>query len=98
MAEEYYLYKKADKSDKSEKGREPGVLFLFDTGYYTVVSGWGEMFHHYCQTKKLGDYTGRNVIPCNPGDTDYGESRLCILPFDCAFSFIRKNVTDSEYF
>ena len=38
MAEEYHMYKKGDHSDN---GCEPAVLFIFDTGYYTVVSGWG---------------------------------------------------------
>lgn len=94
MAEEYYIF----KQDSPERGREPAVLFLFDTGYYTIVTGWGELFEVYCRSKKLGNYTGRNVKPRQPGDVDYGTSRLRIMPFDHAFAFIRKSITDSMNF
>ena len=70
MAEEYYVY---NRGERSQKGREPALLFIFDTGYYTVISGWGELFDHYCKTKNLGSYTGRNVSPRSLGDADYGE-------------------------
>ena len=95
MAEEYHMYKKGDHGDN---GREPAVLFIFDTGYYTVVSGWGELFDVYCSKKKLGTYTGCNVKPRKPGDSNYGDSRLRILPFDQAFHFICKNITDSKVY
>ena len=93
MAEEYYLLKEGTAG----RGHEPALLFIFDTGYYTIVTGWGELFDVYCETKKLGPYTGHNVKPRNPNDADYGESRLRILPFDHAFAFIRKNIEESEY-
>ena len=92
MAEEYYLFKQGN----SERGREPAVLLIFDTGYYTIISGWGELFDVFCKSKQIGNYTGRNVKPRQPGDHDNGESRLRILPFDHAFAFITKNITDSK--
>ena len=94
MAGEYYIY---NTGHKCEKGRKSALLFIFDTGYYTIVSGWGELYDIYCTTKKLGSYTDRNVSPHKPTDTDYGESRLWILPFDHAFRFIKKNITDSKH-
>ena len=94
MAEEYYVLKRG-KND-SDSGREPALLLIFDTGYYTIVTGWGELFDIYCRRKQLGTYTGRNVKPRKPGDADYGHSRLHILPFDHAFAFIKKEITDSN--
>ena len=93
MAEEYYKF---NRGHRSQKGREPALLFIFDTAYYSVVSGWGELFDVYCSTKQLGNYTGRNVCPHSPGESDYGDSRLRILPFDQAFTFIRKDIKDSK--
>ena len=93
MAEEYYL----NKRDSKERGQEPCLLFLFDTGYFTVVSGWGELYEKYCHSKQLGQYTGRNVHPRSPDDPDYGHSRLRIFPFDHAFTFIRRNITDGMF-
>ena len=94
MAEEYYLFKEGN----AERGKKPSVLFMFDTGYYTVITGWGELFNVFCETKQIGEYTGKNVRPRTPRDDDYGESRLRILPFDHAFAFITKNITDSMTF
>ena len=94
MAEEYYLFKEG----KAERGQKPAVLFIFDMGYYTIVTGWGELFDVFCTKKQIGHHTGRNVRPQKPGDPDYGESHLRILPFDHAFAFISKNISDSKLF
>ena len=94
MAEEYYVLKRG----KIECGREPALLLIFDTGYYTITTGWGELYDWYCKRKQLGQYTGQNVKPRKPGDADYGLSQLRILPFDHAFTFIKKEITDSNCF
>ena len=92
MAEEYYVFKRGTP----ERGEKPALLLIFDTGYYTVISGWGALFDVYCKTKKLGNYTGKNVKARSPDDEDYGESQLRILPFDHSFTFIRKNIQESK--
>ena len=53
MAEEYYVLKRG----KNDSGQEPTLLLIFDTGYYTIVTGWGKLFDIYCRRKQLGDYT-----------------------------------------
>ena len=92
LAEHYF----SKKENTPEQGNESSVLFLFDSGYWTTVSGWGKMFDGFCKFKRLGKYTGCNVKPRNPEDHDYARSRLRILPFDHAFKFIKSNITDSK--
>ena len=89
MAEDYYKCKEGT----GKEGEIPGVLFIFDSRYGTSVAGWGPIFDNYCSTKQLGSYTGCNVRPCHPDDDDYAKSRLRIIPFDYAFSFITKDIT-----
>ena len=93
LAEKYYMNKK----DGPEKGIEPSLLFLFDSGYSTTISGWGNVFNEFCKTKHLGNYTGRNVKPRKPEDEDYTKSRLCILPFDHAFNLVPKSIVDRKF-
>ena len=45
MAEEYYLLKRG----QNDCGCEPALLLIFDTGYYTVVTGWGELFDIFAE-------------------------------------------------
>ena len=89
MAEEYYENKKSSP----QSGIEPSLLFLFDNGYSTTMSGWGNLYDHYCNFKQLGQYTGRNVKPRQPSDTDYCQSRLHIMPFDHAFKLVTTDIT-----
>ena len=92
MAEDYYNSKKGT----DEEGLIPALLFLFDTGYGTCVTGWGPMYENYCKTKQLGVYTSRNVRPRSPEEADYAKSRLHIIPFDYAFRFIKKDISEHE--
>ena len=68
MAEDYYKCKK----DTGEEGKKPSLLFLFDTGYGTCVSGWGPVYDNYCSVKQLGPYTGEMF--------DQGPQRRRIMP------------------
>ena len=92
MAQDYYNCKKGS----AEEGLIPALLFLFDTEYSTCLSGWGPLYDHFCRTKQLGVYTGRNVRPRSPEEADYAKSRLRIIPFDYAFSFIKKSIVDHK--
>ena len=53
MAEEYYIYNTGHKCEKVQK---PALLFIFDTGYYTIASGWGSCMIFTAQLKSL-DHT-----------------------------------------
>ena len=90
-------YKDLMRGTKSE-GLEPSFLIL-DNGYYTIISGSGKIFNAFCKNKSLGNlYTGRYAVPRDPSDPKYSQSRLRILPFDKAFTFLPNDVDSREYY
>ena len=79
-----------------KEGKDPSFILILDTGFYTVVSGDGDIFFKFCKTKTLGNYTGRNVRPRFPSDDDYLRSRLRCLPFDYCFNYTSKDVDEGK--
>ena len=90
-------YKNIRKGHKNEP-RDPAMLMIFDNGFFTTVAGNGEIFHTFCKTKTLGNYTGKNYIVRKPGDAEYRHARLRLLPFDRCFYFRDEDVDSRKKF
>ena len=56
--------------------RSPSLLLLFDNGFFTTVTGNGDMFHSFCKYKTLGNYTGHHFNVRKPSDFDYRTARI----------------------
>ena len=84
-------YKGMVRGTNSE-GLSPSSLIMFDNGYFTTISGAGEVYHSFCKDKNLGNYTGRFAFPKHPSDPGYETSLLRMLPFDHTFTFLPTDV------
>ena len=82
----------------NEEGLKPSSLIIFDNGYYTIISGTGEIFHAFCKNKSLGNYNGNDEDPTDPSDPRYYSSKLRIIPFDNTFTFLPNDVNDRKLF
>ena len=89
-------YKKLRAGHKNE-GCDPSVILIFDNGFFTTVSGSGELFNVFCKEKYLGPYTGKNYIVHEPCDPGYRYARLRHLPFDHCFNYMEEDVDKRAY-
>ena len=88
-------YKELCRGHKNEL-MAPSMLLLFDNGFFTTVTGAEDMFHSFCKSKTLGNYTGHNYAVQKPTDYDYHTARIRYLPFDHAFYYHEYNVDQCE--
>ena len=88
-------YKILRKGHKNE-GRDPSLIILFDNGYFTTVSGDGELFDVFCRDKTFGQYTGRNYKVKKTSDAEYRTAKLRFLPFDHCFHYSEDDVNSRK--
>ena len=89
-------YKKLRSGHKNE-GCDPSVILIFDNGFFTTVSGSGELFNVFCKEKHLGPYTGKNYLVREPNDSAYRNAKLRHLPFDHCFNYMEEDVDKCKF-
>ena len=75
-------------------GSRPGAFLALDNGYFATVSGSGDIYDYYLKNKQLGRYNGQYAVITRPNDEGYDDAKLRLLPFDHAFNFGNKKVSD----
>ena len=63
---------------------------------YIISTGDGKMFEQFCKDKTFGDYSGANVLPKDLHDDGYGDARLRIYRYDCAFNYTTHDVDKGQ--
>ena len=65
---------------------------LMETGYYTNISGCGNVLEEFMEKKTLSEYSGEHSQISKLNESGFWTSRLRYLPFDSTFTFLPTDV------